>query len=184
MNAPHRPSILSRPRLKDGGRANVENFDSEWAAEEARRAAKTRRAAAVEERMDHACYATHEERRQAWGPAQREAAQLAAARADALAAADGREAAWLAQPQTVVLDTQRPWNAASSTYYMPREVEEAAHRRGQQAAADVNRHTAQLRAVQKVQQRAAEQDALRRDYEAEVRGYRAVVLRAAVLRVV
>lgn len=102
-------------------------------------------------------------------PAQLEAEQLAAARAAAAEQERAREAAWLAQPRQVVLDTQRPWNAASSTYYMSPEVEEAARRRGQREASDANRLISQRRAAHDAQQHAAEQDALRRDYQAEVR---------------
>jgi hypothetical protein len=101
--------------------------------------------------------------------AQLEADELAAARAAAAATEQQREAAWLAQPQQVVVDMRRPWNSASSTYYMPPEVEEAARRQVQREAADVNRATAQRRALNEAQERVAERDAVRKDLLAEVR---------------
>lgn len=51
--------------------------------------------------------------------AQREAEALAAAKAAVGAAERERERQWLAQPQRVVVDTERPWTATSSTYFMP-----------------------------------------------------------------
>lgn len=100
---------------------------------------------------------------------QREAEQLAAARAAAIAGADAREAAWVSQPQQVVIDTQRPWAAVSSTYYMSPELEAEARRRGQREASEANRATAQRRAAAQAVQGAAEQQALRQTMVAEVR---------------
>lgn len=100
--------------------------------------------------------------------AQREAEQLAAARAQATAAQATREAEWAAQPQRVVVDTRRPWNAASSTYYMSAEVEAEARRRQQREAAEVNRAAAQVRAAAEARTRAAEQAALQATMVAEV----------------
>ena len=102
------------------------------------------------------------------GHVQREAEQLAAARAAAVAGADAREAAWVSQPQQVVIDTQRPWAAVSSTYYMSPEVEAEARRRGQREASEANRATAQRRAAAQAVQGAAEQQALRQIMVAEV----------------
>jgi hypothetical protein len=66
MYAPPRDSILMRPVKEGSGKANAEHADVEWARERARLQAKAARAAATEERLVGAFYATHEERRQAW----------------------------------------------------------------------------------------------------------------------
>lgn len=100
--------------------------------------------------------------------AHREAEQLAAARAQAAAAHAARDAQWAAQPQRVVVDTQRPWNAASTTYYMPAEVEAEARRRQQREAAEANRAAVQYRAAAEARARAAEQTALHAAMAAEV----------------
>ncbi|KAL4428254.1 hypothetical protein ABPG75_002343 [Micractinium tetrahymenae] len=161
-----RPSILQRP-MREGARANEEKADSEYAREQARIAAKAQRLAATEERMVGAFYATADEKRRAWAHAQREAEQLAAARAAAAAADAARADKWAAQPQRVVIDTRRPWNAASSTYYMTAEVEAEARRRQQREAAEVNRAAMQYRAAAEAQARAAEQAALHATMVAE-----------------
>ncbi|KAL4433098.1 hypothetical protein ABPG77_006525 [Micractinium sp. CCAP 211/92] len=161
-----RPSILQRP-VREGSRANEEKADSEYAREQARLAAKTQRLAAAEERMVGAFYATAEEKRRAWAHAHREAEQLAAARAQAAAAHATRDAQWAAQPQRVVVDTRRPWNAASTTYYMPAEVEAEARRRQQREAAEANRAAVQYRAAAEARARAAEQAALHAAMAAE-----------------
>lgn len=101
--------------------------------------------------------------------AQREAEQLAAARAAAAASQVAREAEWAAQPQRVVIDTRRPWNAASSTYYMSAQVEAEARRRQQREAAEANRAAVQYKAAASAQARAAEQAALLATMVAEVR---------------
>lgn len=54
---------------------------------------------------------------------EQERQQLLAARQAAQAQEAQREAAWLAQPQQVYVDTSRPWSANSTTYYISREQE-------------------------------------------------------------
>ena len=66
-----------------------------------------------------AFYGTQADKQRARDAAQREAQQAATARAAAVAAERQREAAWAAQPQRVVVDAERPWTAASSTYFLP-----------------------------------------------------------------
>ncbi|KAI7836867.1 hypothetical protein COHA_009288 [Chlorella ohadii] len=161
-----RPSILHRPH-REGGKANQETAEAVAAREEARLAAKAARQQGHEERMLAAFYGTQEDKRRAWEHAQREAAELAAARSATLRAEEERTAAWTTVPQRVVVDMERPWTAASSTYYMPPEVEAEARRRAQREAAEVNRQQAQGRAAVEAAQRAAEQDALRRTMAAE-----------------
>lgn len=140
--------MLQRPMKEGGGRANHEHLDVEYAAEQvwydggstsrhhvrrnrlcepptleplpqARLAAKAAKAAEHEERMVGAFYGRPEDKQRAWEAAQREAQQAAAARAAAVMAERQREAAWAAQPQRVVVDCERPYTAASSTYFLP-----------------------------------------------------------------
>lgn len=66
MNYVPRASILHRPAKAEAGKANVEHADVEWAKEQGRLRAKAERAAATEQRLVGAFYATPEERRQAW----------------------------------------------------------------------------------------------------------------------
>lgn len=54
---------------------------------------------------------------------QRELQQHAQARQAALSHEQQREDAWLAQPQQVYVDTQRPWTAQSTTYHISRQDE-------------------------------------------------------------
>lgn len=93
---------------------------------------------------------------------------MAAARAAAVRQEQARQERWEAAPQRVVVDTQRPWTAASSTYFMPPEVEQEARRCAQREASEANRLSAARRAAAEAAHKTAEQEALRRTMAAEV----------------
>eukprot|EP00887_Chlorella_sp_A99_P004842 scaffold4.g4842.t1 len=165
--APPRLSILHRPQRAEGGQANVESAEREYAKEQARIAAKQAKQASHEERLVGAYYPLPEDKRRGWEQAQQEAARQAAAKAQAEQRERQREEQWLSQPKFVFIDSQRPYHATCSTYYMPVEQEAEARRRAQREAAEVNRRMQQVRSLQEQQQRATEQVAAHRTLQAE-----------------